>query len=162
MEINDMQLHQGLGFSAAHGANFDSLSSHHFTHPLLGRPVPGKLFLHQPLAMTGAEVSLNRLPPGAAMPFLHKHRLNEEIYFFIAGDGEFQVNGALFPVGPGSVVRVEPAAARGWRSVGAEPLDYIVLQVPHHGFQGRGEIDDGEVVPQPPAWKAAVKPVTAR
>jgi len=147
-----MQLHEGTGFSAAHGVGFDSLASHQFTHPVIGRPVPGKLFLHQPLQMTGAEVSLNRLAPGLAMPFLHKHRLNEEIYFFIAGEGEFQVNDEVFPVRPGSVVRVEPAAVRGWRSTGAHPLDYIVLQVPHNGFQGRGEIEDGEQVPQLPAW----------
>jgi len=147
-----MQLHEGTGFSAVHGADFDSLTAHRFTHPLIGRPFPGKLFLHQPLKMTGAEVSLNRLAPGLAMPFLHKHRLNEEIYFFIAGEGEFQVNDELFPIGPGSVVRVEPAAARAWRSTGAHPLDYIVVQVPHNGFQGRGEIEDGEPLAQQPAW----------
>ena len=147
-----MQLHEGTGFSVAHGASFDSLTPHHFTHPRIGRPFPGKLFLHQPLKMTGAEVSLNRMAPGLAMPFLHKHRLNEEIYFFIGGEGEFQVNDEVFAVGPGSVVRVEPAVARGWRSTGGQPLDYIVLQVPHNGFEGRGEIEDGEPVQQPPAW----------
>jgi mannose-6-phosphate isomerase-like protein (cupin superfamily) len=148
----NMQLRHGPGFSVAHGATFDSMRSHHYTHPLVGRPVPGKVFLRQPLGLTGTEISLNRMSPGQAMPFLHKHRLNEEIYFFIAGDGEFQVNDALFPVAAGSVVRVEPAAARGWRAVGDTPLDYIVMQVPHGGLIGTGEIDDGEVVDQPPLW----------
>ena len=147
-----MQLHEGTGFSVAHGASFDSLTAHHFTHPRIGRPFPGKLFLHGPLKMTGAEVSLNRMAPGKAMPFLHRHRLHEEIYFFIDGEGEFQVDDVVFAIGPGSVVRVDPAAARGWRSTGSDPLDYIVLQVPHNGFQGLGEIEDGEPVAQPPAW----------
>ncbi len=149
-----MQLRHGPGFSAAHGASFDALADHQFTHPLVGRPVPGKLFLRQPLAMTGVEISLNRFAPGMAMPFLHRHRRNEEIYLFLAGEGEFQVDDESFAVGPGSVVRVAPAAARGWRAVGDEPLDYIVLQVPDQGFPGQGEIDDGEVVARPPAWAA--------
>ena len=147
-----MQLRHGPGFSVAHGASFDALATRHFTHPLVGRPVPGKLFLREPLAMTGVEISLNRFAPGMAMPFLHRHRRNEEVYLFLSGDGEFQVDDELFAIGPGSVVRVAPSATRGWRSVGEGPLDYIVLQVPHQGLQGTGEIDDGEVVGRPPAW----------
>jgi mannose-6-phosphate isomerase-like protein (cupin superfamily) len=149
-----MQLRHGPGFSLASGATFDSLEAHRYTHPHVGRAAAGKVFLRHPLDITGAEISLNRLAPGLGMPFLHKHRLNEEIYFFIAGSGEFQVNDVLFPVAAGSVVRVEPAAARGWRVVGELPLDYIVLQVPQGGLRGSGEIDDGQVLEQPPAWRA--------
>ena len=40
----------------------------------------GRVELHDTLALTGAEVSLNRLPAGAGVPFVHFHRNNEEIY----------------------------------------------------------------------------------
>lgn len=36
--------------------------------------------LHDLLGLTGAEVSVNHLPAGAGVPFVHSHRKNEEIY----------------------------------------------------------------------------------
>ena len=36
------------------------------------------------LGLTGAEVSINQLPAGAGVPFVHAHRNNEEIYGIIA------------------------------------------------------------------------------
>ena len=40
--------------------------------------------LHEKLGLTGAEVSINQLPAGAGVPFVHAHRNNEEIYGIIA------------------------------------------------------------------------------
>lgn len=36
--------------------------------------------LHESLSLTGAEVSINTLPAGASVPFVHSHKNNEEIY----------------------------------------------------------------------------------
>ena len=36
--------------------------------------------LHDKLSLTGAEVSINSLPAGASVPFIHSHKNNEEIY----------------------------------------------------------------------------------
>ena len=44
--------------------------------------------LHEKLGLTGAEVSINQLPAGAGVPFVHAHRNNEEIYGVIAGKGK--------------------------------------------------------------------------
>ena len=35
--------------------------------------------LHDKLGLTGAEVSINTLPAGAGVPFVHAHKQNEEI-----------------------------------------------------------------------------------
>ena len=35
--------------------------------------------LHDQLFLTGAEISVNRLPAGANVPFAHFHKSNEEI-----------------------------------------------------------------------------------
>ena len=40
----------------------------------------GRTELHEVLELTGAEVSINRLPAGAGVPFVHSHKNNEEIY----------------------------------------------------------------------------------
>jgi mannose-6-phosphate isomerase-like protein (cupin superfamily) len=153
-EVSFMQHRQGPGFSALQ-APFDALHSHHVTHPAIGRPFPGKLFLREPLALSGAEISLNRLPAGARLPFLHRHREHEEIYVFVAGEGEFQAGDEVFAVGPGSVVKVQTWLPRSWRSTGDTPLDYVVIQVPENGFIGAGAIDDGVEVAQRPAWMPA-------
>lgn len=109
----------------------DTWSQWKFKHPLLSRPASGKLFLRELLGLTGMEVSLNTLPPSAAVPFLHMHREHEELYVFLSGEGEFVVDGERFPVGPGAVVRVAPQGARSWRNSGTESLVYIVVQAKH-------------------------------
>lgn len=38
--------------------------------------------LHEKLALTGAEVSINHLPAGASVPFVHAHRNNEVSHIF--------------------------------------------------------------------------------
>ena len=49
--------------------------------------------LHEALSLTGAEVSINFLPAGAGVPFVHSHRNNEEIYGIIAGKGTAIIDG---------------------------------------------------------------------
>ena len=44
--------------------------------------------LHDKLALTGAEVSINTLPAGTGVPFVHAHKNNEEIYGIISGGGK--------------------------------------------------------------------------
>ena len=39
-----------------------------------------RIELHDTLGLTGAEISINVLPAGASVPFVHAHRQNEEIY----------------------------------------------------------------------------------
>lgn len=122
-----------------------------FQHPKLSKPAPGKLFLGERLGLDGMEVSLNTLPPGAGMPFLHRHRRHEEVYVFLSGEGEFQVDGESFPVVAGSTVRVAPAGARAWRNTGTEPLVYVVIQAVAGSLE-QHTIDDGEPVDRPVVW----------
>ncbi|MDE7265152.1 MAG: cupin domain-containing protein, partial [Clostridia bacterium] len=43
--------------------------------------------LHEALGLTGAEISVNTLPAGASVPFVHSHKQNEEIYAILEGEG---------------------------------------------------------------------------
>jgi len=121
-----------------------------FEHPVL-RVVPGKLFLQQHLGLTGLELSLNALPPGGATPFLHRHRRNEELYLFLAGEGQFQVDGHCLPVREGTAIRVAPPGRRAWRNTGDVPLVVLVIQAPAGGIAG-ATVSDGERVAEPPVW----------
>lgn len=127
---------------------------HPFEHPEFDRKVFGKHFLGEPLELTGMEISVNALPSGAAVPFLHRHRRNEEVYLFLSGSGEFQVDDEVFPVGPGSAVRVAPAGARCWRNTGGETMHYIVIQAPADADAAR-TITDGLAVEEAPRWATA-------
>ena len=44
--------------------------------------------LHDKLHLTGAEISVNHIPAGAGVPFVHYHKKNEEIYFITDGHGK--------------------------------------------------------------------------
>ena len=71
--------------------------------------IPGKVFGGRALQTTGAEFSFQSFAPGTETGFLHTHKTHEELYFFLSGEGEFQVDGKIFPIGEGSIVRVAPA-----------------------------------------------------
>ena len=91
----------------------------------------GKIFLKEALALTGTEISLNKIPVGAApVPsFWHHHQQNEEIYIFIGGEGEFYVNDEKMNVQEGSVISVKPSARRIWRNTSStQDLFFIVIQ----------------------------------
>lgn len=45
----------------------------------------GRTELHDSLGLTGAEISINHLPAGAGVPFVHAHRKNEETTAFWQG-----------------------------------------------------------------------------
>ena len=47
-----------------------------------------RIELHDKLNLTGAEVSINALPAGSNVPFVHSHKQNEEIYGIIEGAGK--------------------------------------------------------------------------
>ncbi len=70
--------------------------------------IPGKVFGGQAVGATGGEFSFQVFSPGQETGFLHTHKNHEELYFFLSGNGEFQVDGKVFPVEEGSVVRVAP------------------------------------------------------
>lgn len=48
-------------------------------------PDAARTELHDLLDLTGCEASVNTLPAGAAVPFVHAHKQNEELYGVLAG-----------------------------------------------------------------------------
>ena len=128
MDEAGIETRRGVNFTAAHLRGWARLNEFGFQLPGMKNRYPGKLFLKEPLGLTGMEVSLNLLPPGGEIPFLHRHRDNEELYIFIKGRGRFQVDGEVLEVGEGSVVRVAQDGVRAWRNDSDEDLYFIVVQ----------------------------------
>lgn len=90
--------------------------------------IPGKVFGGSAVGATGGEFSFQSFAPGTETGFIHTHKTHEELYFFLSGKGEFQVDGEVFNVEEGSVVRVAPAGKRSVRNNGTEPLLMLCVQ----------------------------------
>lgn len=120
---------------------------------LPGVTIPGKFFLHPLLGLTGMEVSLNCLPAGMKVPFYHTHRMHEELYVFLRGRGQFQVDGEIIEIREGTMLRVAPAGERTWRNNSQEDLYYLVIQAPQGGLGTSGS-EDGVTVQRKVAWPA--------
>ncbi|MBG1267081.1 cupin domain-containing protein [Nostoc sp. WHI] len=119
----------GQNFAVTDLGRFSQLRQFIFEAPEVPIKLEGKVFLKQILDLSSAEISFNNLPPKTSVPFYHKHRLNEEIYVFVQGKGEFQVDDCVFPVGEGTVVRVDPEGERCMRNTSnTEDLCWIVIQ----------------------------------
>ena len=88
----------------------------------------GRVELHDKLALTGAEVSLNRLPAGAGVPFVHFHRNNEEIYGVLEGAGSATIDGEDIELAAGDWLRVSPAAHRQFRAASNSGITYVCIQ----------------------------------
>lgn len=114
-------------------------------------PIPGKYFLKDRLGLTGMEVSLNQVPAGDSIPFYHTHRENEELYLFIGGQGQFQVDGQIFDVKEGTAIRVSPEGERTLRNNGAGDLYFIVIQVQAGSLRQWVETD-GVILDKPVTW----------
>lgn len=113
--------------------------------------VPGKVFGGTAVHATGGEFSFQLFQPGTETGFLHTHKQHEELYFFLSGKGEFQVDGQVLPVGEGSVVRVAPAGRRSVRNNGTAPLVMLCVQYRGGTFTA-DDAQDGNILSERVEW----------
>jgi len=85
--------------------------------------------LHNQLGLTGAEISINTLPPNANVPFVHSHKENEEIYGIISGKGKVIIDGEEVLINSGDWIRISPKAKRQFYSSNDSSITYICIQV---------------------------------
>lgn len=113
--------------------------------------IPGKVFGGTALHATGGDFSFQVFQPGTETGFLHTHKVHEELYFFLGGQGEFQVDGKIIPVAEGSVVRVAPEGERSVRNNGTEPLVMLCVQYRGNTFT-EADATDGNILQKPVKW----------
>ena len=113
--------------------------------------IPGKVFGGTVVGATGSEFSFQSFLPGTETGFLHTHKEHEELYFFLSGKGEFQVDGQIFPVAEGSIVRVSPSGKRSVRNNGDKPLVMLCIQYRSKTFD-QTDAADAELLQEPVKW----------
>jgi hypothetical protein len=85
--LNDKTV-RGTHFTCVHAGPKEGWTEFRLEPPDVPMPAKGKMFLRNFLGSTGLEMSLNVVSPGKAMPFLHKHQQNDEVYVVIGGRGQ--------------------------------------------------------------------------
>ncbi|HIE52919.1 MAG TPA: cupin domain-containing protein [Armatimonadetes bacterium] len=60
----------------------------------------------------------------------HTHEVSEEAYYILAGGGEMNLEGRVFPVQPGEAVYIPPGTEHSLANHGEEPLVLLVTQAP--------------------------------
>jgi len=142
---------RGANFTGFHAGPKDGWAQYGLEPPAVPRPAKGKLFLREFLNSAGLEMSLNVVPPGKGIPFLHRHQENDEIYVVVGGRGQFLVDGECIDVEEGSVLRISPQGARAWRNNSDAPLHFLCIQYRADSVI-RGGTFDGQKVEGQPAW----------
>ena len=92
--------------------------------------------LHDKLSLTGAEVSVNNLPAGSCVPFVHSHKNNEEIYVVLAGKGKAVVDGETVELAAGDWVKIAPAAKRQFFAADDSAISFVCIQVKANSLEG--------------------------
>jgi mannose-6-phosphate isomerase-like protein (cupin superfamily) len=111
----------------------------------------GRVTLHGELGLTGSEISINELPAGASVPFVHSHKRNEEVYIVLMGKGRFYIDGDEFDVSEGDVIRIDPAGARCVAAASGSPIRYLCIQT---GAKSLVQFTENDAVPveAKPSW----------
>ena len=117
-----------------------------FAHATVGQlsGFEGKLFVKEATGATSCEISFGTLTTGAAVPFFHSHKENEENYIILSGAGKFQVDNDVFDIAEGSVVRVSTNCGRNIKCTSATPMTYICIQA-KEGSLGGYTMTDAEI-----------------
>lgn len=111
----------------------------------------GRVTLNEALALTGSEVSINELPAGISVPFVHAHQQNEEVYLILSGKGVFFLDGEEITVSAGDALRVDPKARRCLKADAGSALRFVCIQT-RAGSLSQFTETDGVPADGKPSW----------
>ena len=142
---------QGENFAAINVGRISEIIEHEL--PMGEMTLRGKVFGGQAVGATASEFSFQTLVPGQDSGFLHTHKTHEELYFILRGEGLYQVDGEIFPVGEGSVIRVSPNGKRALKNTGSENLTMLCVQYKATPFTADDSpMVDGNILQEPLNW----------
>ncbi len=107
--------------------------------------------LHEKLSLTGTEISINELPAGVSVPFVHSHKENEEVYIILEGKGQLFIDGQEFNVERGNAIRIDPAAERCFKADNDSAIKFICIQAKANSLAWFTETD-GVPCESKPSW----------
>ena len=99
-------------------------------------PAEARVELHDTLGLTGAEVSINTIPAGGDVPFVHAHKNNEEIYGILSGRGSIALDDDTVELTAGDWLRVAPEVKRRISAAPDSPITFVCIQVKAGSLEG--------------------------
>ncbi len=119
--------------------------------------VKEKEFLSRPMGCKGIGFSFVRCKPGQGATYVHRHKVQEEVFIALKGDGTIILDGKRIRMPEGTIVRVGPTA---WRALGNDSNKDVVFMVlgavPPMNFPLGGRTLLGDGIPnrkKVPQWK---------
>ena len=121
--------------------------------------VKEKEFLSRPMGCKGIGFSFARCKPGEGATYVHRHKVQEEVFIALKGEGTIILDGKRIKMPQGTIVRVGPTV---WRALGNDSKRDAVFMVPgaippkKFPLGGRTLLGDG--IPNRkkiPRWKKA-------
>ena len=119
--------------------------------------VKEKEFLSRPMGCKGVGLSFVRYKPGEGATYVHRHRVQEEVFVTLKGNGSIILDGRRHSMPQGTIVRVSP---RAYRAIGndskREVIFLIMGAIPPKNFPLGGRTLLGDGIPNRnivPRWK---------
>lgn len=97
--------------------------------------------LHDKLGLTGSEISINNIPAGACVPFVHYHKENEEIYFVFEGKGKMIIDEEEVVLKKGDFLKVLPNAKRQIFASNDMGISFICIQTKQNSLDAYTKTD---------------------
>jgi uncharacterized cupin superfamily protein len=121
--------------------------------------VKEKAFLSRPMGCKGIGFSFVRCKPGEGATYVHRHKVQEEVFIALKGEGTIILDGKRIRMPEGTIVRVGPTV---WRALGNDSKRDVVFMVlgaiPPKNFPLGGRTLLGDGIPnrkKVPRWKKA-------
>jgi len=116
-----------------------------------------KEFLSRPLGCKGVGFSYVRCKPGEGATYVHRHRVQEEVFIALKGNGTIILDGRRIAMPEGTVVRVSPTVYRALGNDSNKDVVYLILgAVPPKNFPLGGRTLLGDGIPnrsKVPRWQ---------
>lgn len=141
----------GKNFTAVSVGKLNEIKD--YVLPMGDIEIPGKVFVGQALQATGSELSFQVLVPNQDSGFLHTHKTHEELYLILKGEGEYQVDGEIFSVSEGSIIRVAPDGKRALKNTGKDEMLMLCIQYKANSFaENDSPAGDGVILNDKLIW----------
>ena len=110
--------------------------------------VKGREFLARAMGCKGVGVSLMRLKPGEGASYVHRHKVQEEVFITLKGTGTLLLDGRRHAMPAGTMVRVAPTVYRAMGNTSRRDVVYMVLgAIPPKNFPPGGRTLLGDGIP---------------
>src|SRR5438093_2236406 len=119
--------------------------------------VKEKEFLSRPMGCKGVGFSFVRYKPGEGATYVHRHKVQEEVFITLEGTGSIILDGKRISMPEGTIVRVAPRVYRALGNDSNKDVIYMILcaiRPKNFPLVGRTLLGDG--IPnrkKVPRWK---------